>query len=133
MGPPIPTWEPLSPEVLVDQRGAYDRHRASCALARSPRGVTLLRHADVVAAALDPLAFSSAASSRRTVPNAMDPPEHAPWRALADGFFAPAQIAALEPRVRAIADAVVGALPRGTVVDAVAEIGSPFAVRAQTA
>jgi cytochrome P450 len=63
----------------------------------------------------------------------MDPPEHSPWRALVDSFFAPAQIAALEPRVPAIADAVVAALPRGTVVDAVGEIGTPFAVRAQTA
>lgn len=133
MGLPIPTWEPLAPEVLADQRGAYDRQRAACALARSPRGVTLFRHADVVAAALDPQTWSSAASSRRVVPNAMDPPEHAPWRALVDGFFAPAQIAALEPRVHAIADAIVAALPRGTVVDAVAEIGTPFAVRAQTA
>jgi cytochrome P450 len=133
MTPPIPTWEPLSPEVLADQLGTYDRQRTACALARSPRGVTLFRHADVVAAAHDPQTFSSAASARRAVPNGMDPPEHAPWRALVDGFFAPAQIAALEPRVRAIADALVAALPRGTVVDAVAEIGRPFAVRAQTA
>lgn len=133
MHAPIPDWEPLSPEVLADQQGAYDRQRAACAMARSPRGVTLFRHTDVVAAALDPQTFSSAASSRRAVPNAMDPPEHAAWRALVDGFFVPAQIAALEPRVRAIANAIVAALPRGAVVDAVAEIGSPFAVRAQTA
>lgn len=133
MTPPIPAWEPLSPEVLADQLGTYDRQRTACAMARSPRGVTLFRHADVVAAAHDPQTFSSAASARRAVPNGMDPPEHAPWRALVDGFFAPAQIAALEPRVRAIADALVAALPRGTVVDAVAEIGRPFAVRAQTA
>lgn len=129
----IPAWEPLSPEVLADQLGTYDRQRIACALARSPRGVTLFRHADVVAAAHDPQTFSSAVSVRRAVPNGMDPPEHAPWRALVDSFFAPAQIAALEPRVRAIADALVAALPRGTVVDAVAEIGRPFAVRAQTA
>lgn len=130
---PIPAWEPLSPEVLADQRGTYDRQRAICPLARSPRGVTLFRHADVVAAAHDPQSFSSAVSPRRAVPNGMDPPDHAPWRALVDSFFAPALITALEPSVRAIADAVVAALPRGTVVDAVAEIGNPFAVRAQTA
>ena len=133
MTPPIPAWEPLSPEVLADQLGTYDRQRTACAMARSPRGVTLFRHADVVAAAHDSQTFSSAVSSRRAVPNGMDPPEHAPWRALVDSFFAPVQIAALEPRVRAIADAVVAALPRGTVVEAVADIGGPFAVRAQTA
>lgn len=133
MHPSIPAWEPLSSEALADQLGTYDRQRTACALARSPRGVTLFRHADVVAAAHDPQTFSSALPSRRAVPNGMDPPEHAAWRALVDGFFAPAQIAALEPRVRAIADAVVAALPRGTVFDAVAELGRPFAVRAQTA
>jgi cytochrome P450 len=132
MSKPIPAWEPLSPEVLADQLGTYDRMRAACALAESPRGVTLFRHADVVAAARDPRTFSSAASARRAVPNTIDPPEHAAWRALVDAFFAPARVAALEPRVCAIADAIVGALPRGTVVDAVAEIGTPFAVRAQT-
>ena len=132
MNKPIPVWEPLSPEVLADPLGAYDRMRAGCALAESPRGVTLFRHADVVAAARDPQTFSSACSARRAVPNALDPPEHAAWRELVDAFFAPAHITALEPRVRAIADAVVAALPRGTNVDAVAEIGAPFAVRAQT-
>ena len=131
MSMPIPAWEPLSPEVLADQLGTYDRMRTACALAASPRGVTLFRHADVVAAARDPRTFSSAASARRAVPNAIDPPEHAAWRAIVDPFFAPARIAALEPRVRAIADAAVAALPRGTVIDAVAEIGAPFAVRAQ--
>ncbi|MCB1980434.1 MAG: cytochrome P450, partial [Rhodoferax sp.] len=100
MSRPIPTWEPLSPEVLADQLGAYDRMRATCPLAESPRGVTLFRHADVVAAATDPARFSSAATARRAVPNAIDPPEHAAWRALTDPFFAPARITALEPRVR---------------------------------
>jgi cytochrome P450 len=38
---------------------------------------------------------------------------------------------ALEPRLRAIARDVVGALPRDAVLDAVTEIGYPFAVRAQ--
>lgn len=37
----------------------------------------------------------------------------------------------LEPRVRAIASDVVGTLQRGVVVDAVTDIGYPFAVRAQ--
>lgn len=133
MTAPIPDWAPLSPEVLDDQLGAYDRQRTACALARSPRGVTLFRHADIVDAAHDPQTFSSAVSSRRVVPNGMDPPEHAPWRALVDGFFAPERIATLEPRVRSIADAIVTALPRGAVIDAVAGIGRPFAVRAQTA
>jgi cytochrome P450 len=106
--------------------------RAACPVARSPRGVTLFRHADVVAAAADPVTFSSAASAHRMVPNALDPPEHAAFRAVIDPFFAPERMAALEPRIRRIARQVVDALPRGEAVDAVAEIGYPFAVRAQT-
>src|SRR5690606_22551886 len=131
MSRPIPAWEPLSPEVLADQLGAYDRQRRAGRLARSPRGVTLLRHDDVVAAALDPGVFSSATSERRAVPNAIDPPAHAAWRRLIDPFFAPARMAELEPRVRAIADAIVASLPRPGTVDAVARLGIPFAVRAQ--
>ena len=87
MSKPIPAWEPLSPEVLADQLGTYDRIRAACALAASPRGVTLFRHADVVAAARDPQTFSSAASARRAVPNSIDPPEHAAWRGIVDAFM----------------------------------------------
>jgi cytochrome P450 len=105
--------------------------RAACRAAESPRGVTLFRHADVVAAAADPVAFSSSASARRIVPNALDPPEHTAFRAIIDPFFTPDRMAALEPRVRRIAREIVGAVPRGTTVDAVTGIGYPFAVRAQ--
>ena len=131
MSAPIPPWEPLSEPVLADQRGAYDRMRAACPMARSPRGVTLFRHADVVAAAADPATFSSAASAHRMVPNSLDPPEHTAYRALVDRFFTPERMEALEPRVRRIAEAIVGALPREASVDAVRDIGYPFAVRAQ--
>ncbi len=117
--------------MLKDQRGAYDRMRAACRAAESPRGVTLFRHADVVAAAGDPATFSSAASARRIVPNALDPPEHTAFRAIIDPFFTPERMSALEPRVRKIAGEIVGAVPRHSTVDAVTGIGYPFAVRAQ--
>jgi cytochrome P450 len=128
---PIPAWEPLSAAVLADQRRAYDRQRAACPLARSPRGVTLFRHADVVAAAADPATFSSAVSAHRQVPNSLDPPEHAAYRAAIDPFFTPERLRSLEPRLQAIAGELVAALPRGATVDAVADLGYPFAVRAQ--
>ena len=129
---PIPPWEPLSEPALADQRGTYDRMRAACPLAESPRGVTLFRHADVVTAAHDPATFSSAASAHRTVPNSLDPPEHTAFRAVVDRFFTPERMAGLEPRVRRIAAEVIEALPRDSTVDAVTEIGYPFAVRAQS-
>ena len=127
----IPAWEPLSEAALADQRRTYDRMRAACPVARSPRGVTLFRHADVVAAAADPATFSSAGSAHRQVPNSLDPPEHAAFRAVIDPFFTPERMRALEPRLRACAREIVSALPRGAVVDAVTELGYPFAVRAQ--
>jgi cytochrome P450 len=86
---PIPLWEPLSEPVLADQRGTYDRMRAACPVAESPRGVTLFRHADVVAAAGNPATFSSAATTHRMVPNSLDPPEHTAFRAIVDPFFTP--------------------------------------------
>lgn len=132
MSPHIPSWEPLSEAVLSDQLGTYDRMRSACPVAASPRGVTLFRHADVVAAANDPVRFSSVTTLRRSIPNSIDPPEHARWRALIDPFFSAERMAVLQPRVRAIADALVAGLPRHTTIDAVAEIGRPLAVRAQT-
>ena len=131
MSKPIPHWEPLSDAVLADQLHAYDRQRRACPLARSPRGVSLLRHADVVAAAGDPATFSSAASEFRQVPNSLDPPEHAAFRAAIDPFFTPERMRRLEPRLHAIAHQIAGALPRGAAVDAVTELGCAYAVRAQ--
>lgn len=128
----IPAWEPLSDAALADQRGTYDRARRACPVARSPRGVTLFRHADVVAAALDPATFSSAVSPRRQVPNSLDPPEHTAFRAIIDPFFTPERMRQLEPRVQRCAEDIVSRLPRNQVVDAVADIGYPLAVRAQS-
>lgn len=130
-GAPIPGWEPLSEPALADQRGTYDRMRAACPVAESPRGITLFRHADVVAAAADPATFSSAVSAHRQVPNSLDEPEHAAYRAAIDPFFAPERMREFEPRVRSIAHEIVAALPRDANVDAVREIGYPLAVRAQ--
>jgi cytochrome P450 len=127
----IPPWEPLSKDALADQRRTFDRMRAACPAARSPRGVTLFRHADVIAAATDPVTFSSAVSAHRQVPNSLDAPEHTAFRAIVDRFFTPARMRELEPRLRICAQAIVSALPREAVVDAVAELGYPFAVRAQ--
>lgn len=132
MSAPVPSWEPLSDAVLADQLGAYDRMRAACPVAASSREVTFFRHADVVAAANGPDRYSSATTPRRSIPNSIDPPEHTAWRALIDAFFTAERMTALEPRVRAIATSLVDHLPRGATIDAVADIGRPMAVQAQT-
>jgi cytochrome P450 len=105
--------------------------RAACPVAESPRGITLFRHADVVAAATDPATFSSAVSAHRMVPNSLDRPDHSAFWAAIDPFFSLERIRALAPRIGRIAHEIVGELPRGTTVDAVTEIGYPLAVRAQ--
>jgi cytochrome P450 len=130
--PEIPTWEPFSEAALADQRRTYDRMRAACPVARSPRGVTLFRHADVVAAATDPATFSSSVSAHRQVPNSLDPPEHTAFRAVIDPFFTADRMRALEPRLRTCAHDIVDALPRRTTFDAVTDLGYRFAVRAQS-
>lgn len=127
MSAPIPDWEPLGEAILSDQLGAYDRHREQAPLARSPRGVTLFRHADVVAAAGDPVTFSSRINERRQVPNTLDPPEHAAYRAAIDPFFSDGRMAALEPRLRAVAAELLTHAPETT--EAVRDFGYPFAVR----
>ena len=129
----IPAWEPLADDALADQRSTYDRMRAACPLARSPRGVTLFRHADVVAAALDPTTFSSAVSAHRQIPNNLDPPEHTAFRAVIDRFFTSDRMRVLEPRLREQARNIVAMLPRAATVDAVHDFGYPLAVRAQAA
>jgi len=127
----IPPWNPLSDALRADPRRSYDRQRAACPLARSAGGVTLFRHADVVATAMDPETFSSAASMHRQVPNSLDPPEHTAWRAVIDPFFTAARMQALERRLEAVARDAVAVLPRGVPVDAVTGFGFPYAVRAQ--
>ena len=127
----IPEWEPLSEPVLMDQRGAYDRMRDSCPMAKSPRGVTLFRHEDVMKVMANPASFSSVVSAHRQIPNSLDGPEHAAFRAAIDPFFSPGRMAEFEPRVRKIAQEIVAALPSNASVDAVTEIGYPLAVRAQ--
>lgn len=127
--PQIPDWEPLSADVLADQRAHYDSRRAQCPVARSPRGVTVFRHADVLAVAQDHQTFSSAASAFRSVPNTLDPPEHGRYREVVERFFAPDRMADLEPVVRDTAREVIA--QAGPRVDAVTGFGYRFAVRAQ--
>lgn len=129
-----PDWDPRAPEVLADQVAAYDVLRARCPVAHSDYlGWSLLRHADVVAAAADPVTYSSRVSAHLSVPSGMDPPEHTAHRAINERYFTPERMDRLEPALRAIAAELVDALPRGAAVDAMATLGEPYALRAQSA
>lgn len=96
-----------------------------------PDTIRLTRHADVVAAARDAQTFSSRTSRHLHVPNGMDGDEHRAYRAVVDEQMTPRIVAELEPVLEEVAREVVAQLPTGEVVDAVADLGETFAVRAQ--
>jgi cytochrome P450 len=121
-----------SGRVWEDLRSAYDAMRAGSPVARHGDSWMVLRHAEVVAAATDPGTFSSRVTARRAIPNSLDGAEHAAYRAVVDRYLTPERVAREEPRCRAVAAAIVDALPRGVTVKTIASIGVPFAVRSQS-
>ena len=127
-------WNPRTQEVLDDQIAAYDAMRKGCPVAHSDYlWWSLFRHADVMRVLEDPATFSNAASNHLSIPNAMDPPEHTPYRTIIDRYFGAERMAAFEPVCRTIADALVAAQPRGAAFDLMASFAQPFALRIQCA
>lgn len=117
-----------------DLREYTDRLRPEHPVVRNRRGEwILLRHRDVVAAALDPQTFSSAVSAYLQVPNGLDGAAHGAARETLDRYFEPAALARFESAFREIARELLGAVPSGGPVDAVGQIGALFAVRSQSA
>ena len=103
--------------VVVNDRGEY----------------VLLRHADVKAAALDDVTFSSAVSAFLQIPNGLDGEEHDRYRSALDQFLTADAIAPFTDDFTRIARDLAASLPVGVPVDAVSEVGAVFAVRAQSA
>ena len=106
-----------------------------CPMAHEPDADSwlVLGHPEVVTAATDPVTFSSSVSARRAIPNTLDGDEHAAYRAIVDRYMTVERVAALEPTARAVAADIVAALPRGTTVKTITNIGTPFAVRSMSA
>ncbi len=116
-----------------DQRSTYDALRAKCGVARRDGTWVALRHAEVVATATDPQTFSNRVTTRRTIPNGLDGTDHAAFRALVDRYLTEERVTREEPQCRAHAAAILDVLPRGETVKTIAQIGTPFAVRSQSA
>lgn len=109
-------WDPRGPAVLQDQIRAYDAMRKRCPVAHSEYlHWSLFRHPDVVQVLHDDDAFSNAVSRHPSIPNGMDPPQHAAWRALVDRYFEAPRLAAFEPVARDVAHRMVQALPCGEI------------------
>ncbi|HSO69599.1 MAG TPA: cytochrome P450 [Arachnia sp.] len=116
-----------------DLRQYTDQLRPGHAIVRNVLGEwVLLRHHEVVRAANDPVTFSSAVSAHVHVPNGLDGDAHRAARTTLDRYFEPAALTHHEPAFREVARGLFGSLPRGVTVDAVRDIGFPFAVRAQS-
>ena len=94
---------------------------------------SLFGHADVTRALLDPATYSSAVSAHLAVPSGIDPPEHTDYRRIIDGYFAPDRMAAVEPKLRAIAVEMLSGLPADGEVEFVSQLAESFALRAQCA
>lgn len=127
-------WDPLDETVLADQRAAFDALRERCPVARSDAfGWSVLRHAEVRRVLHDPATFSSAVSQHLSVPNGIDPPRHAAWRAMIEPWFADDRLAPFRPRCRALADRLAGALAGRPDADLMDAFAGPFAAEAQCA
>ena len=98
-----------------------------------PNAIAVREHAAAVRVATDPEGFSNAVSRFVQIPNGLDGAEHARFRALIDRYFTPEAMAEFAPACRTVAKELVAALPRDRAVDAVGDIGAPYAVRAQSA
>lgn len=129
-----PDWDPKSSEVQSDQLRAYDEMRERCPVAWSEfMHWTLFRHEDVLRVLLDPETFGSAVSNHLSVPNAMDPPEHTPYRRMIEQYFAPDKMDAFAPGGQAIAEELITTACSNQSVEIMQELAYPFAARAQCA
>ena len=129
-----PDWNPISPEVLRDQRGAYDEMRRHCPVAYSELlGWSLFRHEDVMRVLLDHKTFSSAVSQHLSVPSGMDQPEHTAYRRIIEGYFSTKRMKAFEPTCRQTAAKLVLGLSMHQEVEFIADAALPFAVQVQCA
>lgn len=127
-------WHPGPRDTASDQIATYDAMRRRCPVARSDYlWWSLFRHADVVRVLHDPASFSNAASNHLSIPNAMDPPEHTPYRQIIDRYFGPERMAAFEPLCAAVCEARVAALPRAQGFELMAGFAQPFALAIQCA
>lgn len=121
------------PAAGGDVRTRVDEMRPLHGMIRNARGEwELLRHGLVVQAALSDELFSNAVSSHRQIPNGLDSAEHTAYRYALDRFLTPEAIAPFHERFRQIASGLIASLPRNDSVDAVSQIGTRFAVRAQS-
>lgn len=127
-------WDPTQSDIAHNDPGAYDKVRAKCPVAHaSDGGWTVLAHAQALEVLHDPTTYSSTVSRYPSVPNGMDPPEHAPYRAIVDEFFHPARMEAFEHVCRKIVRHLLRGITSGQPFEVMEELARPFANEVQCA
>lgn len=117
-----------------DLRACTDELRPKYPVVKNSAGDwVLLRHAEVVHAALNHEQFSSSVSRYLQIPNGLDGAEHTRYRQIIDGYLTRAALTPYVPIFEQIARQLIDGLPRGKPVDAVHDIGAVVAVRSQCA
>ena len=123
----------LSPEGR-DLREFTDELRQSHSIVKNTLNEwVLLKHADVVAAAMDHETFSNNVSNYLQIPNGLDGEAHTRYRKIIDQYLSEEALKPYIPIFKKVAAQLIEELPRGKVLDAVNDIGAVFAVRAQCA
>lgn len=108
--------------------------RHACPVAHSDYLLwSLFRHEDVMRALTDHETFNNAASRHLSIPNAMDPPEHTPYRRIVEKYFTEEHIREFEPVCRANTASLFEDLPQDSEVKVMNALAQPFAVRNQCA
>ncbi|QDV24612.1 cytochrome P450 [Aureliella helgolandensis] len=128
-------WASASDPGDTDQVAAYDAMRRRCPVAYSEsHGWSVFRHADVRRILHDHETYSNLVSRHISVPNGMDPPEHATYRQIIEPYFNHDRMDAFEPTCRIVAsELVVKNIHRGCAVEAMGALAKPFAARIQCA
>ncbi|KAA9133508.1 cytochrome P450 [Marinihelvus fidelis] len=122
------------PLAGLDLRARTDELRPEHAVVRNARGEwVLLRHAEVLAAALDDERFSSGASRFLQIPNGLNGETHSRYRNIVDRYLSREALTPFISIFEQVAEQLVATLPRRNTLCAVTDIGMPFGVRAQCA
>lgn len=122
-------WDPRDTAILNDQGRAYDEMRERCPVAHSRfLGWSLFRHEDISAVLADPATFSNV-SQFLSIPNGMDPPDHAAYYEVLAAFFNDERMAQFEPRVRGIAAKLLEQMHGSSEIEFIDDFATPFALK----
>ncbi len=129
-----PDWDSRAADVLKNQIAAYDEMRHKCPVAYCDNfGWSLFKYEDIMRVLLDHETFSSSVSHHVSVPNSMDPPQHAGYRNVIQPFFAPEPMKFFEATCRDLAVKLVNELTRGASVEFISDFAMKYALQVQCA